>query len=185
MNNRKVNKTGLYLNLYHGFPDHESRDEADDWGEQGPLIGPLQYVHTTYASHIKFRFVDEESAKQFPELSVRNGVEADMSTNLDCLRYGDMFYGDWSVFHVDENEMMFLPFPFGTRVRAKYDLTVGDLDHLAPESEGWSQNDVLVSKDTLGTVIQDGDRWAVRFDGINKYFEQAWFLSYRLVEIVE
>jgi hypothetical protein len=41
----------MYLQLFHGRRNPEQY--MDDWGEQGPIFGPLQYVHTTYAHDIK------------------------------------------------------------------------------------------------------------------------------------
>lgn len=47
-------RSGLYLGLFHG------RDDADailnNWGYNGPMLGPLRYVHTTYATEINFAF---------------------------------------------------------------------------------------------------------------------------------
>jgi hypothetical protein len=36
----------LYLHLYHGRKDPD--ENLEDWGSEGPVIGPLAYVHTTY-----------------------------------------------------------------------------------------------------------------------------------------
>lgn len=38
----------VYLYLFHGraTPD----EDVEDWGCEGPAIGPLDYVHTTYGS---------------------------------------------------------------------------------------------------------------------------------------
>ncbi|GEM_PF-912660 len=44
--------TGLYLHLYHGRKDPD--EDLEDWGSDGPVIGPLAYVHTTYMCDIKF-----------------------------------------------------------------------------------------------------------------------------------
>ncbi|GAA7771295.1 hypothetical protein RN01_07380 [Cupriavidus sp. SHE] len=61
-------RPGLYLALFHG------RDTPDEvlhkWGYPGPMLGPLRYVHTTYASEIKFAFEDAANwALAFPEES--------------------------------------------------------------------------------------------------------------------
>ena len=57
-----------YMKLFHGrnTPD----EDLDDWGADGPIIGPLQWVHTTYGATIRLAFVD-------------NGTEA------DCVGTGD------------------------------------------------------------------------------------------------
>lgn len=47
---RKKTK-GVYLELFHG---RRSLDQdMDDWGLEGPILGPFDWVHTTYGSEIK------------------------------------------------------------------------------------------------------------------------------------
>ena len=43
----------VYLYLFHGraTPD----EDVESWGCEGPAIGPLDYVHTTYGSEVKIR----------------------------------------------------------------------------------------------------------------------------------
>jgi hypothetical protein len=76
----------IYLELFHG---RKSRDEQlDDWGAEGPILGPLSYVHTTYASDIKIQTADG-----------LDGVLSVVGEGVpDVLFYGGMYYGDWSVF---------------------------------------------------------------------------------------
>ena len=72
----------VYLKLFHGRKD--PTEDMDDWGSEGPIFGPYNYIHTTYAHHIKMG---------------RNLDRADELLTLDDLIYYDgMFYGDWSVF---------------------------------------------------------------------------------------
>lgn len=56
----------------------------DDWGSDGPVFGPLHYVHTTYASCIK--------------LGSKNGNDCILFLFDDMIYYNGVFYGDWSVF---------------------------------------------------------------------------------------
>lgn len=99
-------KPGLYLGLFHGFKNAKARDAAQDWGANGPLIGPLKFVHTTYASHIKFEFVDEKDAAKYGY--IHTGEMCDLmvagsgSSDEDCIEFGNMFYGDWTVFNIPE-----------------------------------------------------------------------------------
>lgn len=50
---------GMYLGLFHG----RERPEAvmAGWGFDGPVMGPLEFFHTTYANtiHLKFENVDD------------------------------------------------------------------------------------------------------------------------------
>jgi len=80
----------MYLELFHGRKTKE--EDMDDWGFQGPSIGPLQYAHTTYGNEIKMAFVNDEDRVRFgfkePEcwLTIEEGMVV----------YQDSYYGDWS-----------------------------------------------------------------------------------------
>lgn len=58
---------GLYLALFHGFEDEKARLENNEagggWGANGPVIGPLRHVQTTYMTHIKFEFVERAAQR--------------------------------------------------------------------------------------------------------------------------
>lgn len=72
----------MYMKLFHG---RRYRDTVmEDWGEAGPVFGPLDFVHTTYGDNIKVR------------VSGGNVIMFDLHS--DMLFYDGMFYGDWSVF---------------------------------------------------------------------------------------
>lgn len=89
---------GLYLGLFHGRLD--PADAMDDWGFNGPLIGPLSFVHTTYTNHIKLGFENDCDAKRyFP-------VQANymLTVSDDMVLFDNKFYGDWTVFYVDEGD---------------------------------------------------------------------------------
>ena len=94
---------GMYLGLFHGFKNEEEREAAQDWGEKGAAIGPLAYVHTTYASDVKIRFKDSLDASKY-------GLETEEMFDLEngLIKFDGMEYGDWTVFYVEhegaENE---------------------------------------------------------------------------------
>lgn len=83
--------SNLYLHLFHGrrAPD----DWLNDWGIDGPWIGPLVAVQTTYAHTIKLVFVEPQDVLKFgldpqqPWLHVREMM----------LLYGGIYYGEWQV----------------------------------------------------------------------------------------
>ena len=68
----------LYLRLLHGrnSPD----EEMSDWGFQGPVLGPLDYVHVTYSSHVNI-------GEEYDHLYIYEGL----------LVYDEKYYGDWEV----------------------------------------------------------------------------------------
>jgi len=76
----------VYLELFHGRKT--VTEQLDDWGTEGPILGPLKFVHTTYASDIKLETADGS-----------DGVLRLVGEETpDLLYYGHVHYGDWSVF---------------------------------------------------------------------------------------
>ena len=93
----KPNKAGLYLALFHGRDS--PYQPMDDWGFDGPLIGPIDWCHTTYANLIRIKFTHPESeAKYF--IDHRHPDGHDLLFRDDLVIYGGKFYGDWTVFNV-------------------------------------------------------------------------------------
>ena len=74
----------MYLQLFHGRISPDA--QLEDWGLPGPVIGPLKYAHTTYASDLKFGFADNSKSDGW--LTVVDGL----------IYYDRLFYGDWSTF---------------------------------------------------------------------------------------
>ena len=74
---------GIYFMLFHG---RKAKDEKlEDWGSDGPIFGPLDWVHTTYAYHVKLGIPEEDD---MTELIIDD----------DLLYYDGVWYGDWSAF---------------------------------------------------------------------------------------
>lgn len=73
-----------YLQLFHGRKN--LYEILEDWGEEGPIIGPLDYIHTTYAVEIKF------------EISGRSDSYGWLTIHGDLVYYDGYYYGDWSSF---------------------------------------------------------------------------------------
>jgi len=88
---------GLYLGLFHGFESEEAREAKGDWGEDGALIGPLKYYHTTYADIFRFEFTDGANFKQY---GFEDGVDLELNVKEGCVHFDGMQYGDWTVFYV-------------------------------------------------------------------------------------
>ncbi len=72
-------KLPIYIHLFHGrkTPD----EQLEDWGHDGPVLGPFPFAHITYNTDIK---LDNEA---FHELRFVD----------DLLYYDGVYYGDWSV----------------------------------------------------------------------------------------
>ena len=81
----------LYLHLFHG---RRSLDEDwSDWGVDGPWIGPLTSVQTTYAHTIKLTFVHPQDAVQFD----LDPVQPWLTVHDMMLQHGGVYYGEWTV----------------------------------------------------------------------------------------
>jgi hypothetical protein len=80
----------VYLELLHGT-ETTDRSQLDRWGEQGPILGPLAWVHTSYAGDVRCCPLD-------PDGKPNDYAAADLRVTEECLLYYDgMYYGDWSV----------------------------------------------------------------------------------------
>ncbi len=55
----------------------------DDWGADGPIFGPYDFVHTTYALNLKL------------------GTCNELFCYEDMVYYGGVYYGDWAVFDLE------------------------------------------------------------------------------------
>lgn len=100
----------LYLRLLHGRSDPAA--DLEDWGTQGPVIGPLTYVHTTYMCDVKFGAAVAVMERFFPEvmadwrgreIASANGPVCEWQFEIlnDLIHYNGVFYGDWAMFAAD------------------------------------------------------------------------------------
>lgn len=91
----KPRTPGMYLGLFHGR--HDPNEQMNDWGFNGPAIGPLSWCHTTYAVNVKIRFERfSDGARYFGETD----NEFQMKIDGDLLVFNDVYYGDWTVYYV-------------------------------------------------------------------------------------
>lgn len=100
----------LYLRFFHGR--NAVDEQLDDWGFEGPTIGPLSFVHVTYMCDIKFSASPEVMDRFFPDVMAEwrakgysNPVgpicDWQLSITNDLIEYDGKYYGDWSVFVAD------------------------------------------------------------------------------------
>jgi hypothetical protein len=90
-------KPGLYLMLMHGFPEDGAYSAVRlNWGIDGPIIGPLSSVHSTYGN-LRIFFCDKEPNGESEErgLPMRNSL----------IVYDNICYGDWEVFYMNEEDI--------------------------------------------------------------------------------
>lgn len=75
---------GMYLGLFHGR--NAVDEELDNWGENGPVLGPLAYCHTTYVNHIRICGLTDVEAQ-------------DLQIKEDMIEFEGKYYGDWTIFY--------------------------------------------------------------------------------------
>ena len=81
----------MYLHLFHGRTSPDER--LSDWGSDGPWIGPLRAVRTTYAHTLKLEFCRTEDAAKF-------GLNVDqpwLHVREQMLLHGGVYYGEWEI----------------------------------------------------------------------------------------
>lgn len=79
----------VYIELFHGrHTPHE--DLGDDWGFQGPILGPFPYFHMTYGCHVKMGDIgNNNQGHLITEFTVyQDGL----------LGFAGALYGDVSIF---------------------------------------------------------------------------------------
>ena len=85
----KPEKPGMYLGLFHGRK--KVNEVMQDWGFDGPCLGPLNYFHTTYASTIQIEFENPVDAHRFTGSYT---LQCELQLNGDMLRYEGNYFGD-------------------------------------------------------------------------------------------
>ncbi|KKN73514.1 hypothetical protein LCGC14_0399560 [marine sediment metagenome] len=75
----------VYIHLFHGRKD--PAEQLEDWGEDGPVLGPFRWVHTTYACDIKLG-----------SLEPRDDAVGSLYIVEYLVYYAGVWYGDWLVF---------------------------------------------------------------------------------------
>jgi len=73
----------MYLRLFHGRTDPQQ--DMDDWGSDGPILGPYNFAHTTYHCCLKLGKPD-------------GGCDELYIVQPDMIFYDGVYYGDWTVF---------------------------------------------------------------------------------------
>jgi len=85
---------GMYLELFHGRKTQS--EELDNWGELGPVFGPLQFAHVTYCEDIKMQTAISNG---------QSGEDHELQISEGLVYYDGMLYGDFSTFVYDPNNL--------------------------------------------------------------------------------
>jgi hypothetical protein len=84
---------GLYLKLLHGRVPIDL--ELDDWGDDGPWVGPLKWFHCTYMATLGIGF--EGGTEFFSSSGSISVLPSPMYICEDMIYYDGLYYGDWEL----------------------------------------------------------------------------------------
>jgi len=85
-------QSGMYLKLLHGRASVD--EEMDDWGTDGPWVGPLEWFHCTYMKGLGIGFSD---GSELPSLYANDSPPSPMGLVSDMIYFEGMYYGDWEL----------------------------------------------------------------------------------------
>lgn len=71
----------VYIHLFHGRSDPDK--SMDDWGDDGPVLGPFEYVQITYLQTLR--------------LGLPDGGDGWIRKVDDMLYYDGVYYGDLDI----------------------------------------------------------------------------------------
>lgn len=82
----------LYMHLFHGR-DTDAED-MNDWGFDGPYLGPLTRIHVAYMGvpHLEFAAAADAAAFGFSDRSVLLSL-----SEGNCIAFAGKLYGDFTV----------------------------------------------------------------------------------------
>lgn len=83
---------GMYLKLLHGRAVVD--EQMDDWGTDGPWIGPLKWFHCTYLSDIGIGFAEGE---ELTSQSYSIDTASPIYLYQEMIYYDGMYYGSWEL----------------------------------------------------------------------------------------
>ena len=77
-------KPGMYLGLFHGR--NTPHEAMNGWGFDGPALGPLKHVHTTYACSMNVEFTSLSDAQQIALRSIDHVQRGPLQGRTDRFR---------------------------------------------------------------------------------------------------
>ena len=92
MHDKLPEMPGMYLKLLHGRQSAD--EEMNDWGADGPWIGPLKWFHCTYLSDIGLGFAGGE---ELTALSHSIDVPLPIYFCQGMIYFDGMYFGDWEL----------------------------------------------------------------------------------------
>lgn len=90
----------LYLELYHGRKNPDQ--DLEDWGFDGPIIGPLEHMTFTYLNVIRVFFTKESIAKA---CGFEGKDDNWITFEDDLLVFQGNYYGDFSLIDLTKDKV--------------------------------------------------------------------------------
>lgn len=87
--------SGMYLKLTHGRATVD--EEMNDWGEDGPWIGPIEWFHCTYLTDIGIGFT---SGEELTFMRPSDDYPSPMYLYEEMLYFDGVYYGDWELQYI-------------------------------------------------------------------------------------
>ncbi|AOG24147.1 hypothetical protein [Acidovorax sp. RAC01] len=103
---------GMYLGLFHGR--RNPKEQMSDWGFAGPVLGPLQYCHTTYMAFVHLHFVSGGDARTCCNSSY---LEVELEVGENMIEFEGAYYEDWTVLVVSPEECRRPDYAFRSKPR--------------------------------------------------------------------
>lgn len=85
-------ESGIYLLLIHGRSPYDQ--ELEDWGSDGPWIGPIKWFHCTYLKTFSLGFMNGD---EYLATAPVNGIPAPIYFFEDMIYFDGIYYGDWEL----------------------------------------------------------------------------------------
>lgn len=94
-NNAAPTLPGIYLKLSHGRTPCDL--DMDDWGDDGPWIGPIDWIHFTYQTEFQIGFVND---KEYWSGSAASLPPSPLYFHNDCIYLDGIHYGQWDIMSI-------------------------------------------------------------------------------------
>ena len=89
---------GMYLKLFHGRSPIDL--ELDDWGDDGPWIGPIKWFHCAYMTTFSLCFAGDEEIEIF---HYQFDVPSPIFICNGLIYVDGVYYGDWDLHTISES----------------------------------------------------------------------------------
>jgi hypothetical protein len=121
----------IYVDLFHGR--NTPSEEMDDWGFNGPILGPFEFIHYTYGDDIKLG-----EAQTIKIESIPNEIECPAFDFNGLINFLGSYYGDLVYFtDISDREVITQRI---SRTKEVFSIPFEQIHSLLDDTEEWIQN---------------------------------------------